>query len=92
MHITLISFLLDSGVTFVPQARYASFLRREWRLARQGSRAIGVADWYVEPSSGGPPKVVNETYSVLQLDADGSVDWQRWRIGGARNRAELRAV
>lgn len=56
----------------VPQARYAEFLRGEWCLAEYASRTIHVAAWYVEESStNGAPRVVNETYSILQLDGLG---------------------
>lgn len=80
--------MLDDRIMVTPQAEYAKFLRGEWRLADYANRTIHVADWYVERSSApGAPRVVNETYSILQLDELGSVDWRRCRIGGPRNHA-----
>ena len=78
---------------FVPQARYAEFLRGEWCLAEYASRTIHVADWYVEEgSTNGAPRVVNETYSILQLDGLGRVDLRRCRVGGSRNHALYEAL
>ena len=91
-HRTLIFLVLDGAVTFVPQPQYARLLRGEWRLPEHAERTIRVADWYVEGGSTGEPKPVNETYSILQLDAHGGVDWRRCRIGGTRNQALYEAL
>lgn len=91
-HRTLIFFVLDGAVTFVPQPQYARLLRGEWRLPEHAERTVRVADWYVAAGSTGEPKPVNETYSILQFDAHGRVDWRRCRIGGTRNQALYEAL
>ena len=91
-HRTLIFFVLDGAVTFVPQPQYARLLRGDWHLPEHADRTIRVADWYVAAGSTGGPKPVNETYSLLQLDAHGSIDWRRCRIGGTRNQALYEAL
>ena len=93
MHTTLIFFMLEDRILSVPQAQYARFLRGEWRLGEYASRAVNVADWYAEEDrTGGAPRVVNETYSILQLDELGRVDWRRCRVGGTRNHALYEAL
>lgn len=41
---------------------------------------------------GRPARLVNETYSVLQLDERGTVDWGRCRVGGRLNHAFYRTL
>lgn len=92
MHHTLIFLMLEEGIRFVPQAQYARLLRGEERFAELADRAIRVADWYIDAPAAGIPGVVNETYSFVQLDEDGGIDWRRCRIGGTRNQALYEAL
>lgn len=92
MHHTLIFFMLEEGIRFVPQAQYARLLRGEDHFAELADRTIRVADWYVNVLTAGLPRIVNETYSLLQLDKDGGIDWRRCRIGSARNHALFDAL
>lgn len=92
-HKSLIFFLLADGeIQPVPQRDYASLLRGALRLPERANEAIRVADWYAETREDRPAKVVNETYSVLQLDASGAIDWSRCRVGRGRNHALYEAL
>lgn len=93
MHKTFIFFVLEDGeLRPVPQRDYVKLLRGEAHLLEHANRAVRVADWYAEMHAGRPARVVNETYSVLQLDARGAIDWPRCRVGRGRNHALYEAL
>jgi hypothetical protein len=92
-HKSVIFMLLENGgIRPLPQRDYVSLLRGELRLAEHSNEAIRVADWYTDMHAGQPARVVNETYSVLQLDARGAIDWGRCRVGRGRNHALYEAL
>lgn len=92
MPLTLIFFLDRGHAEHVPQAQYAELLGGVRRLPQHAGREVRVADWYVDAPDGTQPTVLNETYSILQLDAAGNVDWSRCRIGGRGNRELYEAL
>lgn len=84
--------LEDGKVRPVPQRDYVRLLRGEVHLPQHANKPVRVADWYVDVRDGRPASVVNETYSVLHLDARGAIDWSRCRLGTGRNRALYEAL
>ncbi|HJV69702.1 hypothetical protein, partial [Ideonella sp.] len=69
-------FLLDDagGVHPVPHALYVALSRREATAPVLAGKTLRLADWYVRLKNGAPGAVVNETYSVVQVDAQGRVE------------------
>lgn len=69
-------FLLDesSGVHPVPHALYLALARGEATAEAMAGQTLRLADWYVRLKDGAPDTVVNETYSVVRIDAEGHVD------------------
>ncbi|HJV68376.1 hypothetical protein [Ideonella sp.] len=69
-------FLLDEagGVHPVPHALYVALARRESTAPMLAGQTLRLADWYVRLKDGEPQAVVNETYSVVQVDARGQVE------------------
>jgi hypothetical protein len=91
-------FLLDDagGVHAVPHALYVALTRHEAAAPRLAGQTLRVADWYVRLRDGGPDAVINETYGVVRLEADGKVEWAAapadagWPT--AAERARMRAL
>ncbi len=69
-------FILDEtdGVHAVPHALYVALARREATAPSLAGRTLRLADWYVRLKDGEPDAVVNETYSVVRVDAQGRVE------------------
>jgi hypothetical protein len=69
-------FLLDEagGVHAVPHALYVALARHEATAPMLAGQTLRLADWYVRLQGGEPKTVVNETYSVVQVDARGQVE------------------
>jgi hypothetical protein len=69
-------FLLDEagGVHAVPHALYVALARHEASAPMLAGQTLRLADWYVRLHGGEPRAVVNETYSVVQVDVQGRVD------------------
>jgi hypothetical protein len=69
-------FLLDEagGVHAVPHALYVALARHEATAPMLAGQTLRLADWYVRLHGGEPQTVVNETYSVVQVDAQGRVE------------------
>ena len=69
-------FLLDEGgdVHPVPPALYVALARGQASAPSLAGRTLRLADWYVRLKGGEPDTVVNETYSLVRFDAQGSVD------------------
>ena len=69
-------FLLDEagGVHAVPHALYVALARHEATAPMLAGQTLRLADWYVRLHGGEPKTVVNETYSVVQVDAQGRVE------------------
>ena len=70
-------FLLDrgSGVHAVPHALYVALASAQASAPALAGQTLRLADWYVRLKDGEPDTVVNETYSLVRLDAQGRVDW-----------------
>ena len=93
MYKTFIFLFLDDGdIRPLAQADYVKLLRGESHLPEHANKVLRIADWYVEMPSGRPAKVVNETYSVVHLDARGTIDWSRCRLGLEPNHAFYEAL
>jgi hypothetical protein len=69
-------FLLDQagGVHAVPHALYVALARHEATAPMLAGQTLRLADWYVRLRGGEPKTVVNETYSVVHIDAQGRVE------------------
>ena len=69
-------FLLDEGsnVHPVPHALYVALVRGQASAPSLAGQTLRLADWYVRLKNGEPDTVVNETYSVVRFDVQGSVD------------------
>jgi hypothetical protein len=69
-------FLLDRAgdVHPVPHALYAAVAKGEASVPMLAGQTLRVADWYVRLKDGAPERLVNESYSLLQLDAQGHID------------------
>lgn len=69
-------FLLDAagGVHAVPHALYVALARHEASAAMLAGQTLRVADWYVRLQGGEPQTVVNETYGLVHVDAQGRVE------------------
>lgn len=69
-------FLLDEGgeVHPVPHALYVALARGEATAEAMAGQALRLADWYVRLKGDAPDAVVNETYTMLQFDAQGRVE------------------
>jgi len=69
-------FLLDEagGVHAVAHALYVALARHEATAPMLAGRTLRLADWYVRLQGGEPQTVVNETYSVVQVDALGQFE------------------
>lgn len=92
-HKSLIFFLFDEAeVRWVPQRDYVKLLGGALRMPEHANRTMRVADWYIRLQDDHAASVVNETYSVLQLDASGAIDWSRCRVGQGRNHALYEAL
>lgn len=68
-------FLLDpqGGVHPLPHALYVALARGTARAPTLAGGTFRLADWYVRLSNGEPDAVVNETYVLLRIDAEGRV-------------------
>ncbi|BEP39079.1 hypothetical protein GmRootV59_60780 (plasmid) [Variovorax sp. V59] len=66
-------FLLDEagGVHAVPHALYVALARREAAAPAWAGRNLRLADWYVRLKDGEPDAIVNETYGLAHVDAQG---------------------
>lgn len=69
-------FLLDEAGTVhpVPHALYVALARHEAVAPTLAGRNLRLADWYVRLRDGEPDVVVNETYGVYRVDAQGRVE------------------
>jgi hypothetical protein len=69
-------FLLDEagGVHAVPHALYVALARHDAAAPMLAGQTLRLADWYVRVKDGEPQTVVNETYSLVHVDAKGQVD------------------
>jgi hypothetical protein len=69
-------FLLDEagGVHAVPHALYVALARHEAAAPMLAGQTLRLADWYVRLKDGEPGAVVNETYSLVHVDAQGRVE------------------
>jgi hypothetical protein len=69
-------FLLDAagGVHAVPHALYVALARHEAAAPMLAGQTLRLADWYVRLKDGEPGAVVNETYSLVHVDAQGQVE------------------
>lgn len=77
-------FLLDdsSGVHPVPHALYVAMARGEATLEAMAGQTLRLADWYVRLKGDMPDVVVNETYSLVHLDAQGRAGLAPARTSG----------
>ena len=82
----------DGEVSRIAQRDYVKLLGGALQLPQHANKALRIADWYVDRREGGARIVVNETYSVLKLDARGAIDWSRCRVGRGRNPALYEAL
>ena len=95
MHTESFIFIVASdgdNIRRLAQRDYVKLLGGALQLPEHANKALRIADWYVDRQEGGLGVVVNETYSVLQFDARGAVDWSRCRVGPVRNRALYEAL
>jgi hypothetical protein len=69
-------FLLDEtgGVHAVAHALVVALARHEATAPMLAGQTLRLADWYVRLQGGEPQTVVSETYSVVQVDAQGRVE------------------
>jgi hypothetical protein len=69
-------FLLDEtgGVHPLPHALYLALARREAAAPPLAGQTLRLADWYVRLKDGEPEAVVNESYQMWRVDAQGRVD------------------
>ncbi|MBD9667409.1 hypothetical protein IB278_25845 [Variovorax sp. VRV01] len=66
-------FLLDEAgdVHAVPHALYVALARHEAAAPAWAGRNLRLADWYVRLEDGEPDAIVNETYGLVRVDAQG---------------------
>jgi hypothetical protein len=68
-------FLLDDDdVHAIPHALYVALATGQASAAALAGQTLRLADWYVRLKDGEPDAVVNETYDLLRLDAQGRVE------------------
>jgi len=69
-------FLIDDagGVHAVPHALYVALARHEATAPMLAGQTLRLADWYVRLNDGEPDAVVNETYGLVRIDAQGQVE------------------
>lgn len=69
-------FLLDEAgaVHAVPHALYVALARHEAAAPALAGQTLRLADWYVRLKDGEPDAVVNETYGLVRIDAQGQVE------------------
>jgi len=72
-------FLLDEngGVHPLPHALYVALARHEAAVPALAGQTLRLVDWYVRLKDGEPDSVVNETYGVCQVDAQGRVEMRK---------------
>jgi hypothetical protein len=58
----------------VPHALYVALARHEAAAPMLAGQTLRRADWYVRLNDGEPGAVVNETYSLVHVDAQGRVE------------------
>lgn len=70
------AFLLDEGdaVHAIPHALYVALATGQASASALAGQTLRLADWYVRLKDGEPNAVVNETYDLLRLDAQGRVE------------------
>lgn len=70
-------FLLDGagGVHPIPHALYVALARHEADVPSLAGQSMRLADWYVRLQATEPAEIVNETYGLVQVDAQGRLDW-----------------
>ena len=74
-HASYVFLLDDAGaVHAVPHALYVALARREATAPMLAGQTLRMADWYVRLKDGEPDAVVNETYGVVRVDAQGRVE------------------
>ena len=66
-------FLLDESgsVQALPHALYLALVRHEASALLLAGQELRLADWYVRLKDGQPEAVINETYQLLRVDAQG---------------------
>lgn len=69
-------FLLDKagGVHAVPHALYVALMRHEAVVPAWAGQKLRLADWYVRLKDGEPDTIVNETYGLAHVDAQGRIE------------------
>lgn len=74
-HASYVFLLDDAGdVHAVPHALYVVLARREATAPLLAGQTLRLADWYVRLKDGEPEAVVNESYGVVRIDAQGQVE------------------
>ena len=74
-HASYVFLLDDAGrVHAVPHALYVALARHEAAAPALAGQTLRLADWYVRLKDGEPDAVVNETYAVVRIDAQGQVE------------------
>ena len=70
------AFLLDQagGVHALPHALYVALARGEASAPTQAGQVLHLADWHVRLKDGEPDAVINETYSLVNVDAQGRIE------------------
>ncbi len=69
-------FLLDEsgGVHALPHALYLALAQRDAAAPTFAGQTLRLADWYVRLKDGEPEAVINESYQLWRVDAQGQVD------------------
>lgn len=74
-HASYIFLLDEAGTTHpVPHALYVALARHEAVAPTLANQTLRLADWYVRLKDGEPASIINETYGIYQVDAQGRVD------------------
>ena len=71
------AFLLDESgeVHPLPHQVYVALVRGEAAVPRFAGKTLRLAEWYARLRGDEPEAVVNETYVLVRIDADGRADW-----------------
>jgi len=71
-HASYVFLLDDSGhVQALQHALYLALVRHEASAPLLAGRQVRLADWYVRLKDGQPEAVINETYQLMRVDAQG---------------------
>lgn len=71
------AFLLDDAgeVHPLPHQIYVALVRGEAAVPQFAGKILRLAEWYVRLRDDAPEAVVNETYVLVRIDADGRANW-----------------